>query len=131
MPVNTDTLTIYVVEDSQPVRDRIREMVREISDAEIIGEADGEADAVAGITKTKPKLVIVDINLREGTGFEVVRQIKASAPDTVVAVVTNFGTAQFREKCAILGADYFFDKTKSYKSLVELIHQLVAQRHPA
>lgn len=118
------TLTIYVVEDSPPVRDRIREMIKEIPDATLVGESDSEAEALQGIAATKPNLVILDINLREGTGFEVLRQVKASAPGTVVAVVTNFGTPQFREKCQELGANYFFDKTKSYKLLVELLHQL-------
>lgn len=124
-------LTIYVVEDSPPVRDRIREMINELADAELVGEAEGETEAIAGIARTKPTLVILDINLKEGTGFEVLRQVKASAPETIVAVVTNFGTAQFREKCQQLGADYFFDKTKSYKLLVELLHQLEQQLHHA
>lgn len=125
------TLTIYVVEDSAPVRDRIREMVREIPDTQLVGESDSEADAILGISRTAPKLVILDLNLKQGTGFEVLRQVKASAPDTLVAVVTNFGTVQFREKCEQMGANYFFDKTKSYKLLVELLHQLVIARHPA
>ena len=124
-------LTIYVVEDSPLVRDRIREMLNEIPDARLVGESDNEAEAVLGIAGTMPKLVILDIHLKQGTGFEVLRQVKSSAPDTIVAVVTNFGTAQFREKCHQLGADYFFDKTKSYKLLVELLHQLAIHCHPA
>lgn len=125
------TLTIYVVEDSLLVRDRIREMINEIPEARLVGEADSEAEAVLGIAGTMPKLVILDINLKQGTGFEVLRQVKSSAPDTLVAVVTNFGTAQFREKCRQMGADYFFDKTKSYKLLVELLHQLAIHCRPA
>lgn len=125
------SLTIYVVEDSAPVRERIREMIKELPDARLVGESDSEAAAVLGISKTMPKLVILDLSLKEGTGLEVLRQVKVSAPDTLVAVVTNYGTAQFREKCAQLGADYFFDKTKSYRLLVELLHQLVIRRHPA
>lgn len=120
-------LTIFVVEDSPPVRDRIREVVDEIPQAILVGEAESEQDAVTGIAATRPKLVILDINLREGTGFEVLRQVKASAPDTIVAVVTNFSSIEFREKCKQLGADYFFDKTKSYKLLVELMHQLASK----
>lgn len=124
-------LTIYVVEDSLQVRDRMREMIRDLPNALLIGEADTETDAVRGIARTKPKLVILDINLKEGTGFDVLRQVKSTTTgtaDAIVAVVTNFGSPQFREKCERLGADYFFDKTKSYKSLVELIHQL-SNRH--
>jgi len=120
-------LTVYVVEDSPPVRERLRELIKEAPDATLVGESDGESDAVLGIARTKPKLVILDINLREGTGFEVLRHVKSSAPETMVAVLTNFGTPQFREKCQELGADHFFDKTKSYKLLVDLLHQLANQ----
>jgi len=121
------TLNVYVVEDSPPVRARMRELIEEVPEARLVGESEGETHAVLGIARTKPKLVILDINLSEGTGFEVLRQVKSSAPDTVVAVVTNFGTRQFREKCQELGADHFFDKTKSYKLLAELLHQLATQ----
>lgn len=118
------SLTVYVVEDSFPVRDRLREMIDDIPAAQIVGESDSEADALLGIARTAPKLVILDINLNSGTGFEVLRQVKAVSPGTIVAVLTNFSGAQFREKCAQLGADYFFDKTKSHKLLTDLLHQL-------
>lgn len=124
-------LTIYMVEDSPAVRDRFRDMIADIPGIQLIGESDNEAEAVQDIARRPPRLVILDINLREGTGFEVLRQVKALDPAIVVAVVTNFGNIQFRDKCEQLGADYFFDKTKGNKALVELlrglaVHQAVA-----
>lgn len=121
------SLKIFLVEDSLPVLDRYCEMIEEIEGAVFLGAADNEADAVSGIDKHNPNLVVLDLNLKNGNGFEVLRRIKLSAPGVAVAVVTNFTHPQIKSRCLTLGADYFFDKTSGNKSFVELIGNLARQ----
>lgn len=121
-------LTIFLVEDSLPVLDRYREMIEEINGAELLGAADNEVDAIDGIHLNSPRLVVLDLNLKNSNGFEVLRKLKLTTPDVAVAVVTNFNHPQIKARCLTLGADYFFDKTSGNKRFVELIGNL-AQQH--
>lgn len=121
------SLKIFLVEDSLPVLNRYREMIEEIEGAALLGTADNETDAVSGIQSSNPNLVVLDLNLKNGNGFEVLRRIKLSAPGIAVAVVTNFTHPQIKSRCLTLGADYFFDKTSDNKSFVELVGTLSRQ----
>jgi DNA-binding NarL/FixJ family response regulator len=122
-----NALTIFFVEDSVPVLDRYRDMIEEIDGAELLGVADNETEALSGIHASSPNLVVLDLNLKDGNGFEVLRKIKLSTPSTTVAVVTNFSHPQIKSRCLTLGADYFFDKTSGNKGFVELIGKLARQ----
>lgn len=122
-----NALTIFFVEDSLPVLDRYRDMIKEIDGAELLGAADNETDALSGINSSGPNLVVLDLNLKAGNGFEVLRKIKLSTPGVTVAVVTNFSHPQIKSRCLTLGADYFFDKTSGNKGFVELIGKLAQQ----
>jgi len=120
-------LTIFFVEDSLPVLDRYRDMIKEIDGLELLGAADNETDALTGINQNSPRLVVLDLNLKDGNGFEVLRKLKLSTPDVMVAVVTNFSHPQIKSRCLTLGADYFFDKTSGNKGFVELLGKLAQQ----
>ena len=123
-------LTIFLVEDSLPVLDRYREMIDDIVGAKLLGAADNEADAINQIHLNCPELVVLDLNLKDGNGFEVLRKLKLLTPNIAIAVVTNFNHPQIKSRCLTLGADYFFDKTRGNKGFVELIGKLAQKQSP-
>jgi two-component system, LytTR family, response regulator len=65
----------FLVEDEPPAMRKLERLVAAESDLEICGSAMTCADAIAGIATSAPQLVILDIRLPDGTGFEILQEI--------------------------------------------------------
>lgn len=64
-------LTVIIVEDEQPARDKLRAQIAQISNLEIIGEADSGDAAIAMLSKLDPDIVFMDIHLGTLSGLDV------------------------------------------------------------
>jgi DNA-binding NarL/FixJ family response regulator len=124
-----DTLKVYVVDDSALLRERLVGILTELDHVEVIGEADDRDQAIIEVTKLKPQVVILDIQLRQGNGIEVLTQIKKGQPSPTVIILRNHPYPQFREKCMSTGADYFFYKATEFTKVKEVVRLLASQLH--
>ena len=113
--------SVFIVEDSIPVRLRLVELIADIAGVTVVGEAASPAAAVAGIRKLKPKYVVLDFQLEGGTGFDVLRTIRTELPETVFIVLTNYSQPQFRERCLAAGATAFLDKSTEFAQVRNVI----------
>jgi len=68
-------ITVFLVEDEPPALRKLERMVAGVEDLSICGTAGACAEAIAGILRTKPQLLIVDVRLPDGTGFEVLQAV--------------------------------------------------------
>ena len=119
MPAN-HPLRVYLVEDSAPVLERLQHMVQ-AAGARAVGHAAGADEAVRGILAERPDLVLLDLNLAQGTGLDVLRALRLEAPLIDVYVLSNYALAPYRELAAHLGARGYFDKTNEYGRVMDLI----------
>ena len=117
-------LRVFVVEDSELIRKRIIENVHSIGPFEVVGFAESEYEAVASIANLRPDIVITDIQLKQGSGIEVVRQVRAHpyAPRPRIFVLTNYAFPEYKRQCSVAGADEFFDKSSEYDRFLSLMH---------
>ena len=114
-------MKIFVVEDSEVVRERLKLLLTEVSEVEIIGEAETQTEAIALITELKPDVVILDIRLANGSGIDVLHNIKKGKSVPMVIILTNYPYPQYKEKCLKAGADYFFDKSSEFNKIAEVL----------
>jgi two-component system LytT family response regulator len=70
-------LKVFLVEDEPPALRKLERMVAEEADLEVCGAAMTCSDAVAGILSANPRLLILDIRLPDGTGFEILQELDA------------------------------------------------------
>ena len=117
-------LGVLLVEDSLPVRDRIRSLIEEAGPVEILGEANSVVDALAQFKELRPDAILLDLYLRDGNSFGVVTEVKRSNPACIVIILTNFATPETREHCRGLGADYFFEKNQEFERVPEVLLEL-------
>ncbi|HSD74051.1 MAG TPA: LytTR family DNA-binding domain-containing protein [Steroidobacteraceae bacterium] len=75
-----------IVDDEHLARQRLRELLAEESDIEVIGECNHGGHAVQMITELKPDLVLLDVQMRGANGFEVLRRLSEGPPPLVVFV---------------------------------------------
>jgi len=117
---------VLIVDDSKIVCNGLREMLINIADLVVVGEAHNADEAVKAISELKPDVVILDIRLPGPSGIEVLKDIRGKKLPIRVIMLTNYPYPQYRKKCEELGADYFFDKVTEIEKVTEVIEQLVS-----
>ena len=110
---------MFLVEDSAGLRQRLVAELEEVTGVRVVGWADGEADATVAIARLRPRFVVLDLRLAQGSGLGVLEAVKRLDPPPIVAVLTNYPEPQYRARCAELGADHFFYKAAGLDSLLE------------
>ena len=114
-------MQVFLVEDSSLVRQRLETLIAEVPGAEIVGRPAGAADAIRGILAARPDLVVLDIQLAEGTGFDVLRQLHAQAPELDVVMLSNYSAEPYRQIAERFGARAFYDKSREFESVRDAI----------
>jgi DNA-binding NarL/FixJ family response regulator len=123
-------LKVFLVEDSPLVRDRLVEMLDEIGgQVKVAGHSGSARDAVRAILQARPDVVLCDLQLPDGTGYNVLRDLHRAAPEIGVYMVSNFSAQPYREHAAQLGARDFFDKSTELQCLRNALAGLAAARH--
>ena len=123
-----------VVDDSRIVRERVTEMLLDLTRIEDIAQAVDGQNAMEVITQVKPDLVVLDIHMpradgkRADNGMDVLKLIKAGANPPIVIMLSNFGEPQYRARCKQLGADAFLDKSNEVFQLVAVAAALLNLR---
>lgn len=116
---------VFIVDDSEVVRERLRAMLSEEKEIEIIGQAQDPFEAIEGIRRLKPDAVILDLRMPGGNGINVLRDIKKDKLVPTVIILTNYPYPQYRRECMKAGADFFFDKSTEFERIPEVFNQLV------
>jgi DNA-binding NarL/FixJ family response regulator len=111
---------VCIVEDSDIVRERLAAMLTETGGVEVVGEASGAVEALAIVRRLRPDVVILDLQLAEGSGFDVLKTIRRDGPTPLVLVLTNHASLQHRQRCLKAGADCFFDKAVEFAKVQEV-----------
>jgi DNA-binding NarL/FixJ family response regulator len=115
--LNITQKDVFLVEDAPAVRARLAELVCEVPGARVVGEAATPGEALEGIHRTKPAFVVLDLQLKGGSGLEVLDALHAVIPMPVVVILTNHVEPGYRERCLARGAVSFLDKTTEFNQV--------------
>lgn len=117
-------MKVIIVEDSLIVQGILTHEFGQIHGVELCGIADEPAKALSLIDEKKPDLVILDIALHNGNGFEVLKKIKNAGPDITVMVLTNYPFWYYRIISTDLGAELFFDKSIELDKAIQAVRSM-------
>jgi two-component system OmpR family response regulator len=121
-------LSVLLVEDSRLLAQRLREAILAVPGAQLAGTVDSESEAVATLQRRPVDVVLLDIHLRHGTGFGVLRAITSGRHGNVIAIVlTNHDLGEYRRAAAALGARHFLDKLRDFDRLPALLQSIGAE----
>ena len=113
-------MKVLIVEDSAVVRAVLTRLLGAIDQVEIVGEAGSAAEAIRLTRKLRPDAVILDIQLPDRSGVEVLKTLKRSVHGPMVVVLTNSVYPELERKCLDEGADFFLDKAKDFEKLFQV-----------
>lgn len=130
MPDAGTPLKVLIADDSPPVAEMLAELVADPGRVEVVGSADCERDVIAAVHQLRPDVVILDLQLRSGSGTDVIRAVRADASlaNVRLLVTSNHVSPQLRSACLQMGADGYYDKVKELLCLTEKVAQLAAGR---
>lgn len=116
-------VTVFLVEDSPAIREALIQRIEEDARFRVIGTAETAEHAIEALGKRLPQIIIVDLHLKQGTGYDVLlyRSHVDAARTSKAVVLTNYGSASHRRHALALGADGFFDKSMQFEEMLDTL----------
>ena len=116
---------ILLVDDHAVVRFGIAALINRQADMEVCGEEEDGAHAMGSITTLMPDLVIADISLKDSSGLELMRNIKAQYPKMPVLVVSVHDEAIYAEVAFRAGALGYLNKEEAIDKILTAIRRVL------
>jgi two-component system, OmpR family, response regulator len=112
-------LAVLLVEDSPRIAERLRELLTQDGGVRVLATVEDESSAIRALRELKVDVLILDLQLRTGTGFGVLESVGLKRPLTIV--MTNYALPQYRERARQLGVEHFLNKEKDFERLPEIV----------
>ena len=113
---------VLLVEDSRLLTDRLRETFAALDGVELVAAVTDESSAVEAASGKRIDAIVLDLQLKQGTGFGVVERLGSKRP--TIIVFTNYVLPEYQRRAAALGIEYFLNKSRDYERLPQLIQEL-------
>lgn len=117
---------IFIVDDHAMFRDGLRQLIDREADLTVCGDAAEATEALEGISKTEPDLVIVDISLSGKSGIDLIKAIKEKHEDLPILVVSMHEESLYAERALRAGAMGYVMKQEPAKVVKAAIRKLLA-----
>jgi DNA-binding NarL/FixJ family response regulator len=122
-------LRVLLVEDSSLLAARLSELIRRLPDVDLIDTVDTETEALTRIAAVTPDVLILDLHLRKGSGFGVLRSLRRGpGRRPKIIILTNFGLPEYRREAESFGVEAFLDKSRDYFRLPSLLTGYARER---
>ena len=119
---------ILLIEDSAVLSRRLVDLLSEPGRVSVAAQAATQSEALLRLQEASYDVLVVDIELAEGNGVAVIRQVRQLYPpdaQPLVVVLTNYASDFVRDHCFAAGADYFLDKMRD----ISLLKAVVVDGH--
>jgi DNA-binding NarL/FixJ family response regulator len=116
---------VFLVDDHPLVREWLTNLINQLPDLRVCGEAPSVVDALQGIEETKPHVAIVDLSLSEGSGLDLVRSIKVRAPDIAIIVLSMHDERFYAERTFRAGAKGYIMKGETTSNIIAAIREVL------
>ena len=118
-------MRLIIADDSEVFAQRLIRELSDIDGVDIVAHARTGAEALRAISTLHPEVVILDIQMPDGSGIDVLESLKGEPISPITIVLTSFAFAQYRKKCLRLGASFFFDKSAEFAKVAEVLAQML------
>lgn len=117
---------VFIVDDHPLVREGLTNLINRQSDLVVCGEAKDSPEAMAGISKERPDVAIIDISLANESGLELIKHLVKQFPQLAVVVLSMHDEALYAERALRAGARGYVMKHETSKSVLASIRRVLA-----
>lgn len=123
-------MKMLLVEDSKLLRYILFDAINHLENITVAGTATTQQQAIDLLNETPFDIVLLDIELAQGNGFEVIKHLQQenyAFKPPVMLMLTNHAHPHYRNLAKTLGVPYFFDKSMDFDLAIDAI-ELEAER---
>jgi DNA-binding NarL/FixJ family response regulator len=117
---------IFLLDDHEIVRRGLSELIEAEDDLTVVGEAGTAEEAIGRIGALRPDVAVLDVQLPDGDGIEVCRDVRAAHPEVACVMLTSFADDEAVYAAIMAGAAGYLLKQIRGTDLVEGIRQVAA-----
>jgi DNA-binding NarL/FixJ family response regulator len=130
LPTTDEPARLVLVDDHKLARDGLRDMLTDVVEVEIVGEAQDGKEALELCLCERPDLVLMDLRMPRMDGLEATRQIKRHQPQTSVLVMTMHENADYLLEALRAGAAGYILKDASQDDVISAIRRALSGESP-
>jgi len=121
-----EPIRVFLLDDHQVVREGVRHLLELSGETRVVGEAANCADALTRIPATRPAVAILDVQLPDGSGVEVCRDIRSAHPEIACLMLTSFSDDEALFQSIMAGAAGYVLKQIRGNDLVATVKRVAA-----
>ena len=118
--------TVILVDDHPIVREGFRQILSHENRLNVIGEAASAAEGLRLCEEKKPDLALIDLSLKDSSGLELIKNIRAMYPETIVIVVTLHDERIYAERVLRAGARGYITKDEVADTVLDAIQTVLS-----
>lgn len=118
-------IRVLIADDHALVRAGIRALVEKIEGVVVVGEAGKGSEAMDLVSELKPNLMLLDITMPDGSGFEVLGHVRKNYPEIRVIVLTVHEAGEYATRALDEGAGGFLPKSAASTELEQAIQAVM------
>ncbi len=116
---------IFIVDDHPLVREWLGNLIHQQPDLIVCGESESAPVALSSLAAAQPDLVIADINLKNSSGIELIKNLKTLHPDVPVLVLSMHDESLYAERVFRAGARGYVNKRETAQKMIEAIRRVL------
>lgn len=119
-------LRVVIADDSVVVRERVAALLSETPGVRVVAVSGDVKGTLHALRTHQPDLLILDLSMPGGSGLEVLRQLRSENSSVAAVMLTNYAYPEFERQARELGAVAFFDKTREFLRVADLVREMAA-----
>lgn len=117
---------VFLVDDHPIVREGLSQLISQQPDLAVCGESEGDGDLLSQLGAARPDIVILDISLKDISGIELLKDIRARHPKLPVLVLSMYDEALYAERALRAGAMGYIMKQEATEKVIHAIRKILA-----
>ena len=117
---------VFLVDDHPIVRHGLTQLINCERDLMVCGESEIGSTALAAIDAAQPDVVVVDLTLKDSSGFSLIRNLNALDPKLPILVLTVHEESLYAERCLRAGAKGYLMKEEAMENVLLALRRVVA-----
>jgi two-component system response regulator DevR len=118
------TTRVFLIDDHELVRQAVSDLLRGQEDIELVGDAATATEGLAGVARTHPDVVVVDVSLPDGNGIEVCREIGSRYEGVRCLVLTAMDDEHTVFESVLAGAAGYVVKNAPVGDIVHAVRRI-------
>lgn len=123
-----DKIRVFLVDDHALTRQALRDKFGREPDIEVVGEAATAQSAVAMVQSVQPDVAVLDVQLPDGDGVTLCREIRSAVPETACLMLTGYSGDEALIGAIMAGAAGYVSKENIAGALMAAVRDVAAGR---